>query len=78
MVFTPTQAFSLGVYVQSDLEGINALPRLWEPSNWTPFQQLKAFIERYPREVDAPIWYDEGVLRWVIPPMVHSHSVSLL
>ena len=37
--------FALGVYKPADLEGINALPRLWEASNWTPFQQLKAFRE---------------------------------
>ena len=78
MVFTPTQAFSLGVYVQSDLEGINALPRLYEQSNWTPFQQLKTFIKRYQREVDAPIWYDGRALRWVIPPVVHSRVKRLV
>ena len=60
MTLTPAQAFALGVCNPADLEGINALPRLYEQSNWTPFQQLKAFIERYQREVDAPIWYVDG------------------
>ena len=72
MVLTPAQAFSLGVYSLADLDGINTLPRLYEQSNWTPFQQLKTFINRYPREVDAPIWYDDAVLQWVIPPVVHN------
>ena len=43
-----------------------------------PFQQLKAFIERYQREIDAPIWYDDAVLRWVIPPVVHSRVKRLV
>ena len=78
MTLTPSQAFALGVYKPGDLQGINALPRLWETSNWTPFQQLKAFIERYKREVDAPIWYSDGVLYWVIPPVVHKRVKRLV
>ena len=78
MILTPSQAFSLGVFNPADLDGINALPRLYEQSNWTPFQQLKAFIERYQREVDAPIWYVDGVLHWVIPPVVHSRVKRLV
>ena len=78
LVLTPAQAFSLSVHKPTDMDGINALPRLWEQSNWTPFQQLKAFIERYQREVDAPIWYVDGVLRWVIPPVVHSRVKHLV
>lgn len=78
MTLTPAQAFALGIYKQSDLDGINTLPRLWEQSKWTPFQQLKAFSKRYQREVDAPIWYDKGVLKWVIPPVVHSRVKHLV
>ena len=78
MTLTPAQAFALGIYKQSDLDGINTLPRLWEQFKWTPFQQLKAFSKRYQREVDAPIWYDKGILKWVIPPMVHSRVKHLV
>ena len=78
MTLTPAQAFALGVCNPADLEGINALPRLYKQSNWTPFQQLKRFSERYRREVDAPIWYVDGVLHWVIPPVVHSRVKKLV
>ena len=78
MTLTPAQAFALGIYEQSDLEGVQRLPRLWEQSKWTPFQQLKTFSKRYQREVDAPIWYDKGVLKWVIPPVVHSRVKHLV
>ena len=78
MILTPAQAFGLGVYETADLDGINALPRLYEQSNYTPFQQLKAFSERYQRECDSPIWYVDGVLHWVIPPVVHSRVKKLV
>ena len=54
------------------------MPRIYEQSNFTPFQQLKAFFQRYKREVDAPIWYTDGVLKWVIPPVVHSRVKRLV
>ena len=78
MTLTPAQAFALGVCNPADLEGINALPRLYKQSNWTPFQQLKRFSERYRREVDAPIWYVDGKLKWVISPVVHSRVKRLV
>ena len=78
MLLTPAQAFNLGVYELEDIDGGDMLPRLWEQSNWTPFQQLKQFIERYPREEDAPIWYHDSVLHWVIPPVVHSRVKYLV
>ena len=78
LVLTPAQAFALGIYNPADIDGIQALPRLYEQSNYTPFQQLKAFIARYKREVDAPIWYTDGVLHWVIPPVVHSRVKHLV
>ena len=78
LVLSPAQAFALGIYTTDKLDGLNALPRLYEQSNYTPFQQLKAFIERYPREADAPIWYTDGALHWVIPPVVHSRVKHLV
>ena len=78
LVLTPAQTFALGVYESDNLDSISALPRLYEQSNYTPFQQLKAFIDRYKREVDAPIWYTDGVLHWVIPPVVHSRVKHLV
>ena len=78
LTLTPAQAFSRGIYKPTDIDGINTLPRLWEQSTWTPFQQLKTFIQRYKREDDAPIWYDNGILKWVIPPVVHSQVKHLV
>ena len=78
ITLTPPQAFSLMVYDNYDIQSLSYVPRVWEQSNWTPFQQLKAFIARYKRKADAPIWYHDGALRWVIPPVVHSRVKRLV
>ena len=78
LMLTPAQAFALGIYKPNSPEGFNALPRVFESSQWTPFQQLKRFIQRYPRQADAPIWYYDDTLHFVIPPVVHSRVKSLV
>ena len=78
LMLTPAQAFALSIYKPNSPEGFNALPRVFESSHWTPFQQLKRFIQRYPRQADAPIWYDNDTLHFVIPPVVHSRVKSLV
>ena len=47
------------------------MPYVYENQNWTPFQQLKAFAERYNREADAPVWWHKDGLHFTIPPVVH-------
>ena len=78
LTLTPAQAFQFDIYNPDTLEDINALPRLWEQSNWTPFQQLRVFADRYQREADAPIWYHDATLHWVIPPVVHKRVKQLV
>lgn len=78
LTLTPTQAFQFDIYNPNTLDGFNALPRLWEQSTWTPFQQLRVFADRYQREADAPIWYHNAILHWVIPPVVHKRVKRLV
>ena len=78
LTLTPSQAFRFGVFTPESEDAIKALPRLWEQSDWTPFQQLKIFAERYQRQADAPIWYQDDILNWVIPPIVHSRSKRVI
>ena len=78
LTLTPAQTFQFDIYNPDTLDGINALPRLWEQSNWTPFQQLCVFADRYQREADAPIWYHDATLHWVIPPVVHKRVKRLV
>ena len=78
LTLTPSQAFRFGVFTPDSEDAIRALPRIWEQSDWTPFQQLKIFANRYQRQADAPIWYQDDELRWVIPPIVHSRSKRVI
>ena len=48
---------------------IAALPEV--DGHWGLIDQLQAFFNHYRRPEDAPMAYHEGVLRWVVPPVVH-------
>lgn len=48
---------------------ITALPEV--DGNWGLIDQLQAFFNHYTRPEDAPMAYHDGVLRWVVPPVVH-------
>ena len=41
-----------------------------EDPNWTLWHQLKRFFEHYHRDADAPIVWDEGMLRFWIPSVL--------
>ena len=47
---------------------IAALPEV--DGNWGLIDQLQAFFNHYRRPEDAPMEYHDGVLRWVVPPVV--------
>ena len=68
---TPYQAVAVGVYSPVSVEDFTKLPYVYENQNWTPFQQLRAFAEKYKREADAPIQWKKDGLHWTIPPVVH-------
>ena len=38
--------------------------------NWGLIDQLQAFFDHYRHPEDAPMAYHDGVLRWVVPPVV--------
>ena len=80
LLLTANQAFRFGVYRNETPDDFAEIPRIYESENWTCFQQLKAFAERYTRADDAPIWYETkgGVLHWVNPPVLHSRVKHLV
>jgi len=53
--------------VQS-LETIGNLPRL-ETEKWNLLIQLELFFERYPRDADMPMGYENDTLTFLLPPM---------
>ena len=78
LTLTPSQAFRLGIYKNDTLVNFAEIPRIYENSNWTFFQQIRLFAARYQRQEDAPIWYHEGTLHWVIPPVLHRRVKHLV
>ena len=77
-MLTASQAFRFGIYSNKTVDDFAEIPRLYESERWTCFQQLKAFAERYKRKSDAPIWYHNGDLHWVIPPVLHDRVKHLV
>ena len=77
-MLTPSQAFRFGIYRNETVDDFAEIPRLYESENWTCFQQLKAFAERYRRADDAPIAYFQGVLHWTNPPVLHDRVKHLV
>ena len=78
LMLTASQAFRFGIYSNKTVDDFAEIPRLYESERWTCFQQLKAFAERYKRKSDAPIWYHNGDLHWVIPPVLHDRVKHLI
>lgn len=78
LMLTPSQAFRFSIYKNDTLEDFAEIPRIYQNSHWTFFQQIRLFAKRYKRKADAPIWYHKGVLHWVIPPVLHSRVKHLV
>ena len=78
MTLTASQAFRFGVYRNDTADDFQEIPRIYENSHWTCFQQLKAFAERYQRAEDAPIHYFAGTLHWVNAPVLHKRVKHLV
>lgn len=78
IALTPEQTFKLGIFKTDTIQDINNIPSTYCSSDWTPFQQLRIFANRYKRKEDAPIEYKNDTLTWTIPPMIHSKIKKLI
>ena len=78
IALTPEQTFKLGIFKTDTIQDINDLPSTYRSPDWTPFQQLSIFAERYKRKADAPIEYKNDTLTWIIPPMIHPKIKKLI
>ena len=50
------------------LDGIQTLPRL-ETEDWNLLVQMELFFERYPRDADMPMKYENDTLTFLLPPL---------
>ena len=59
------------------VENIQEFSTVCADPNWTFWHQLKRFFAHYTRDADAPMRWEDEVLRFSIPPVLHP-SVRLL
>ena len=60
------------------VESIQELPTVCSDPNWTFWHQLKRFFAHYTRDVDAPMRWEEEILRFWVPPILHPSIRHLL
>ena len=61
-----------------DAENINNIQRTSLDRSWTPWHSLKAFFDHYPRDADAPMYFEKYWLRYWIPPVLHPRMKKLV
>ena len=72
------QAIRLGILNTETVESIQEFPTVCLDPNWTYWHQLKRFFAHYSRDADAPIRWDDNVLRFWVPPILHPNVKRLL
>ena len=72
------EAIQLGILNTETVDSIQQFPTVCRQQNWTYWHQLKRFFTHYKRDADAPIRWDGEVLRFWVPPMLHTSVKRLL
>ena len=72
------QAIELGILDIRTVENIQACPTVYPDPNWTFWHQLKHFFAHYKRDADAPMGWDNEVLQFWVPPVLHPRVERLL
>ena len=60
------------------VENIQELPTVCSDPNWTFWHQVKRFFAHYTRDADAPMRWEDNVLRFWVPPVLHPSIRHLL
>lgn len=71
-------AIRLGILDTATVENIETFPRVCQDPNWTLWHQLKCFFTHYTRDADAPMRWEDEVLRFWMPPVLHPSIKRLL
>ena len=71
-------AVRLGILDAATVENIREFPTVCRDSNWTYWHQLKRFFAHYMRDADAPMQWENEVLRFWVPPVLHPSIRRLL
>ncbi|MDE0314732.1 MAG: hypothetical protein OXM61_07520 [Candidatus Poribacteria bacterium] len=60
------------------VENIQEVPTVCPNPNWTFWHQIKRFFAHYTRDADAPMRWEDKVLRFWVPPVLHPSIRHLL
>ncbi len=71
-------AIQSGILDISTSENIEKTPNAYRDPEWTLWHQLKAFFAYYTRDMDAPMFVDDGILRFWLPPKIHQEIQKLV
>ena len=73
-----SDAIGLGILDAATAENIQEFPTVCGDPNWTFWHQLKRFFAHYTRDADAPMQWEDEVLQFWVPPMLHPSIKYLL
>ena len=62
----------------STSENIEKFPNVYRDPGWTLWHQLKTFFAYYTRDIDAPMFVSDGILRFWLPPRIHQKIQHLV
>ena len=71
-------AIQLGILDISTSENIEKTPNMYRDPEWTLWHQLKTFFSYYTRDMDAPMFVDDRILRFWLPPRMHPEIQNLV
>ena len=72
------EAVRLGVLDATTVENIQEFSTVCRDLNWTFWHQLKRFFAHYTKDADAPMRWEDEVLRFWVPPVLHPRVRRLL
>ena len=73
-----SDAVRLDILEAATVEGIQEFPTVCPDPNWTFWHQIKRFFAHYTRDADAPMRWENKVLRFWVPPVLHPSVRPLL
>ena len=72
------EAITLGILDPETVEQIQEFPTVCRHPSWTFWHQLKNFFAHYKHDADAPMRWNDKVLQFYIPPVLHPSINRLL
>ena len=73
-----SKAIALGIFNTETVEQIQSFPTVCRYPNWTFWHQLQHFFAHYKQDTDAPMRWNNTMLEFCMPPVLHPSVKRLL